>query len=81
MSFANGAAAPAVDVIPLGGVGEFGMNMLLVTCGDTAVVVDAGVMFPEPELFGVDLVIPDLSPLDAWRGRPGGGYLTIPLVL
>ena len=61
--------APPVDVIPLGGVGEFGMNMLLVTCGDTAIVVDAGVMFPEPELFGVDLVIPDLSPLDAWRGR------------
>jgi ribonuclease J len=68
--------APAVDVIPLGGVGEFGMNMLLVTCGDTAVVVDAGVMFPEPELFGVDLVIPDLSPLDAWRGRVKALILT-----
>ena len=37
------------------------MNMLLVACGDTALLVDAGVMFPEPELFGVDLVIPDLS--------------------
>src|SRR4030095_13911412 len=61
--------APAVDVIPLGGLGEFGMNMLLVACGDTAVLVDAGVMFPEPELFGVDLVIPALSVLDAWRGR------------
>ena len=36
------------------------MNMLLVACGDTALLVDAGVMFPEPELFGVDLVIPDL---------------------
>src|SRR6186713_2937017 len=52
------------------------MNMLLVTCGDTAVVVDAGVMFPEPELFGVDLVIPDLSPLDAWRGRVKALILT-----
>ena len=68
MSFADGASAP-VDLIPLGGIGEFGMNMLLVTCGDTAVLVDAGVMFPEPELFGVDLVIPDLSALDAWKGR------------
>ena len=38
--------APAVDVIPLGGLGEFGMNMLLVACGDTAVLIDAGVMFP-----------------------------------
>ena len=45
------------------------MNMLLVVCGETAVLVDAGVMFPEPELFGVDLVIPDLSVLDAYRGR------------
>ena len=58
-----------MDVVPLGGVGEFGMNMLLVTCADTALLIDAGVMFPEPELFGVDLVIPDLSALDAWRGR------------
>jgi ribonuclease J len=62
-------SAPTVDVIPLGGLGEFGMNMLLVACGDTALLVDAGVMFPEPELFGVDLVIPDLSALDPYRGR------------
>jgi ribonuclease J len=65
-----------VDVIPLGGLGEFGMNMLLVVCGDTAVLVDAGVMFPEPELFGVDLVIPDLSALDAYRGRIAALILT-----
>ena len=45
------------------------MNMLLVACGDTAVLIDAGVMFPEPELFGVDLVIPDLTALEAYRGR------------
>jgi predicted metal-dependent RNase len=63
------ASAQAVDVIPIGGVGEFGMNMMLIACGETAVLVDAGVMFPEPELFGVDLVIPDLSVLDAYRGR------------
>jgi ribonuclease J len=52
------------------------MNMLLVVCGDTAVLVDAGVMFPEPELFGVDLVIPDLSALDAYRGRIAALILT-----
>ena len=63
------SSAAGVDVVPLGGVGEFGMNMLLVACGDTALLIDAGVMFPEPELFGVDLVIPDLSALDAYRGR------------
>jgi ribonuclease J len=67
---------PSVDVIPLGGLGEFGMNMLLVACGDTAVLVDAGVMFPEPELFGVDLVIPDLSALEAYRGRIAALILT-----
>jgi ribonuclease J len=60
---------PHVDVIPLGGVGEFGMNMMLVACGDTAIIVDAGVMFPGPELFGVDLVIPDFSALAPYRGR------------
>src|SRR6187455_3447675 len=68
--------APAVEVIPIGGLGEFGMNMMLVSCGDTALLVDAGVMFPEPELFGVDLVIPDMSALDAYRGRIAALILT-----
>jgi ribonuclease J len=72
----DGACPAPVDVIPLGGLGEFGMNMLLVACGDTALLVDAGVMFPEPELFGVDLVIPDLSALDAYRGRIAALVLT-----
>lgn len=44
------------------------MNMLLVACGDTAVLIDAGVMFPEPDLLGVDLVIPDVSSLDGYKG-------------
>jgi ribonuclease J len=70
------AGTAAVDVIPLGGLGEFGMNMLLVACGDTALLIDAGVMFPEPELFGVDLVIPDLSVLDPYRGRIAALILT-----
>jgi ribonuclease J len=72
----NGAGSAPVDVIPLGGLGEFGMNMLLVACGETALLVDAGVMFPEPELFGVDLVIPDLGALDAYRGRIAALVLT-----
>jgi ribonuclease J len=49
-----------LELIPLGGLGEFGMNMMVVACGDTAILVDAGVMFPEPDLLGVDLIIPDL---------------------
>ena len=55
---------PPLEIIPLGGLGEFGMNMMVIACGDTAVLVDAGVMFPEPELLGVDLVIPDLRQLE-----------------
>ena len=51
------------ELIPLGGLGEFGMNMMVVACGDTAILVDAGVMFPEPDLLGVDLIIPDLRQL------------------
>src|SRR6188508_57848 len=60
---------PPLELIPLGGLGEFGMNMLVVACGDTAILVDAGVMFPEPELLGVDLIIPDLRQLQKYNVR------------
>jgi ribonuclease J len=59
-----GIDTPPLEVIPLGGVGEFGMNMMVIACGDTAILVDAGVAFPEPELLGVDLIIPDFRPLE-----------------
>jgi ribonuclease J len=63
----RGVSTPPLELIPLGGLGEFGMNMMLVACGETAVLVDAGVMFPEPDLLGVDLIIPDLRQLQQYR--------------
>src|SRR6185312_3125538 len=50
-----------LQVIPLGGLGEFGMNMTAIRYGDDMIVVDCGMMFPDAELLGVDLVMPDLT--------------------
>ena len=50
-----------LEVVALGGLGEFGMNMLALSWGETTIVVDAGVMFPDPELLGVDRIIPDFT--------------------
>ena len=60
-------ADDALEIVPLGGLGEFGMNMMAVSCGETTVVIDAGAMFPGPELLGVDLIVPDLSYLQDRR--------------
>jgi ribonuclease J len=50
-----------LQVIPLGGLGEFGMNMTAIRYGEDMIVVDCGMMFPDAELLGVDLVMPDLT--------------------
>ena len=50
-----------LKIIPLGGLGEFGMNCLALRWEDDIIVIDAGLMFPESELLGVDIVVPDIS--------------------
>jgi ribonuclease J len=50
-----------LEVVPLGGLGEFGMHMMAFRCQGTIVVVDAGVMFPDEELLGVDIIVPDIT--------------------
>ncbi|HEX7088216.1 MAG TPA: ribonuclease J [Vicinamibacterales bacterium] len=57
----------ALEVVALGGVGEFGMNTLAISHGGSTLVIDAGAMFPGPELLGVDLVVPDLTYLQGRR--------------
>ncbi|HXZ81673.1 MAG TPA: ribonuclease J [Terriglobales bacterium] len=53
--------AAKLHVVPLGGLGEFGMNCMAVRWGDDIIVIDAGLMFPEAELLGVDIVVPDIT--------------------
>src|ERR1700682_5843706 len=56
-----------LQLIPLGGLGEFGMNCMAVRYGDDIIVVDAGMMFPDAELLGVDIVTPDFAYLEQHR--------------
>ena len=51
----------SIEAIPLGGLGEFGMNMMVFRYGSQMIVVDSGLMFPDEELLGIDVIVPDIS--------------------
>ncbi|MEW6274113.1 MAG: ribonuclease J [Bacillota bacterium] len=55
------AKEPKLALIPLGGLGEIGKNMMAVRCGENILLIDCGLMFPEEELLGIDVVIPDIT--------------------
>jgi ribonuclease J len=65
-----------LQIIPLGGLGEFGMNCMAVRYGDDIIVLDAGMMFPDAELMGVDIVTPDFTYLEENAAHVRGLILT-----
>ena len=50
-----------LNIIPFGGLGEIGKNMMALAYGSDIIIIDAGLMFPNAEMFGVDFLIPDIS--------------------
>jgi len=66
----------AIKVIPLGGLGEIGLNMMCMEYGDSIIVVDCGLMFPEDYMLGIDIVIPDISYLKKNREKVKAFFIT-----
>ncbi len=72
----RGAAAPSMRIIPLGGLGEVGKNITLYECEGDMLLVDCGLVFPDSEMFGIDLVIPDFTYVVQNRDRIKGIIIT-----
>jgi len=72
----SGVGGGKLRIVPLGGMGEFGLNMTCYEAGGERIAVDCGCMFPEPDMLGVDLVIPDVAYLIEERDRLKGIVLT-----
>ncbi|HEY8756964.1 MAG TPA: ribonuclease J, partial [Candidatus Limnocylindria bacterium] len=68
--------ASTVRVIPLGGVGEIGKNMMAIEQDNDIVVVDAGLMFPDEQMLGIDIVIPDIRYLRERKDKVKGVLIT-----
>ena len=68
--------AEMLKIIPLGGLGEIGLNMMVVQYGDDLVVIDSGLMFPEDYMLGVDLVIPDFDYIRLNKSKLRAVFLT-----
>jgi ribonuclease J len=70
------SAPSSLRLIPLGGLGQIGKNMMVLECGDDIVVIDAGLMFPSEDMLGVDILVPDMSYLLKNRDRVRGLVIT-----
>lgn len=66
----------SVKIIPLGGIGEIGKNITAIEAGEEIIVVDCGVAFPDEEMYGVDLIIPDITYLIQNKDKVKGFFIT-----
>ncbi|PPA72009.1 ribonuclease J [Jeotgalibacillus proteolyticus] len=65
-----------IRIIPLGGVGEIGKNMYVIEIDEDLFIIDSGLMFPEEEMYGIDIVIPDFNYIEANKDKVKGIFLT-----